>query len=69
MIQAARARKRSHFDPESQFIDDFLRAQKNALLSAVSQYIAKTQTKDETLANLTTIEEQLPKLCNSYTTK
>lgn len=69
MIQSSRARKRTHFDPESQFIDDFLRAQKDALLLTVSKYIAKTQTKDETLVNLTTIEDQLPKLCNTFTIK
>lgn len=69
MLQAQRTKRRSHFDPESQYVDDFLRAQKDALLLSVSKYIAKTQTKDETLANLTRIEDQLPRLCNSYTTK
>ena len=69
MIQVSRARKRTHFDPESQFIDDFLRAQKDALLLNVSKYIAKTQTKDETHVNLTAIEGQLPTLCNSFTIK
>ena len=69
MLQTQRTKRRTHFDPESQFVDDFLRAQKDALLLSVSKYIAKTQTKDETLVNLTQIEEQLPKLCNQYATK
>lgn len=69
MLQTQRTKRRTHFDPESQYIDDFLRVQKDALLLTVSKYIAKTQTKDETLVNLTNIEEQLPKLCNSFTTK
>jgi hypothetical protein len=69
MLQAQRTKRRSHFDPESQFVDDFLRAQKDALLLSVSKYIAKTQTKDETLVNLTQIEEQLPRLCNPFITK
>jgi hypothetical protein len=68
MLQVSRTKKRTHFDPESEKIDDFLRAQKDALLLTVSQYIAKTQTKDETIASLTTIEEQLPKLCSAFTT-
>ena len=66
MISPQKSRKRTHFDPESQYVDDFLRAQKDALLVAVSNYIAKTQTKDETLTDLTKIEEQLPNLCNKY---
>jgi hypothetical protein len=67
MIQSTKARKRTHFDPESQYVDDFLRAQKDALLVTVSKYIAKTQTKDETIADLTKIETELPNICNTYT--
>jgi hypothetical protein len=69
MIAVQNSRKRSHFDPASQYSEDFLRAQKNALLATVAQYIAKTQTKDETLVTLMEIEEQIPKLCSPYTIK
>ena len=67
MITVQKSRKRTHFDPESQYVDDFLRAQKDALLVTVSKYIAKTQTKNETLTELTKIESQLPNVCSQYT--
>ena len=69
MIISQNSKRRSHFNPESQYLDDFLRAQKNALLLTVTKYIDKEQTKDETLANLTVIKEQLPTLCSAYMTK
>jgi hypothetical protein len=56
MIQASRARRRTHFDPESTIANIVLQKQKDELLVVLTDYIAKTRTKDETLAGLSSIQ-------------
>jgi putative N-acetylmannosamine-6-phosphate epimerase len=50
--------RRTHFDPESQYVDATLRRQKDELLQTLADYIAKKKTKDETLADLSAIQEE-----------
>ena len=56
MLQASRTKRRTHFDPESRYIDTTLQNQKNELLLILSDYIAKKTTKDETIASLSVVE-------------
>jgi hypothetical protein len=63
MIPVQKSRIRTHFDPESSYIDANVRKQKNKLISTLTDYITKSKPKGEILNDLADIEQVISEEC------
>jgi hypothetical protein len=62
MIPAQKGRIRTHFEPESSYIDN-IEKQKNKLISTLTDYITKAKPKGQILNDLEDIEQKINDEC------